>query len=336
MKKNIPITERINAGLFKQKGLKVTEPLLNVGPAGVFGRAETRDIPSPSKMKRGYSMKPSPLKQTATDEPKVTDDKEVTASYKSTTFTDAKETAGENKPDSSEKRPYVGKSKDACSAEYIKKNGEAACTRWKNMTKKEQDAANTTIKPGGKTGTKKTCEPGFKLVGDKCEKTVTKEKKVYTRDQGDTMTAIERSNSERAGKRSNRRVKGSQRKIDRANRRSGAIDPSTIKKDKDGKVTDKGKVYDKKKQRNARKLAEAKANNKLLKASSAGALAQTKSNRSIRARKTGTVKSASRVADKGQDSSLAAVAAATDKKNTGNPRPGEENKTNPRSNQRKE
>ena len=72
MKKNIPITERINAGLFKQKGLKVTEPLLNVGPAGVFGRAETRDIPSPSKMKRGYSMKPSPLKQTATDDKEVT------------------------------------------------------------------------------------------------------------------------------------------------------------------------------------------------------------------------------------------------------------------------
>jgi hypothetical protein len=325
MKKNIPITERINAGLFKQKGLKVTEPLLNVGPAGVFGRAETRDIPSPSKMKRGYSMKPSPLKQTATDKPKVKDDKEVTRVIKSKTVQDAKETAGKNTPDVVTKRKYVGAANDACSAEYIKKNGKAACTEYNNLPKEKKDAANTKTVKGKKKPPVKTCEPGFKMVDGKCEKTVTEEKKVYTRDQGDTMTAIERSNSERAGKRSNRRVKGSQRKIDKANRKSGAINPDT------------GKAYDKKKQRNARNLAEAKANNKMLKASSAGALAQTKSNRSIRARKTGTVKSASRVADKGQDSSLAAVAAATDKKNTGNPRPGEENKnTNPRANQRKE
>jgi hypothetical protein len=318
MKKNIPITERINAGLFKQKGLKVTEPLLNVGPAGVFGRAETRDIPSPSKMKRGYSMKPSPLKQTATDKPKVKDDKEVTRVIKSKTVQDAKETAGKNTPDVVTKKKYVGAANDACSAEYIKKNGKAACTEYNNLSEKKKTAANTTTVKGKKKPPVKTCEPGFKMVDGKCEKTVTEEKKVYTRDQGDTMTAIERSNSERAGKRSNRRVKGSQRKIDKANRKSGAINPDT------------GKAYDKKKQRNARKLAEAKANNKMLKASSAGALAQTKSNRSIRARKTGTVKSASRVADKGQDSSLAAVAGATDKKNTGGTRAGEEDKTNPR------
>lgn len=332
MKKNIPITERINAGLFKTKGLKVTEPLLNVGPAGVFGRAETRDIPSPSKMKRGYSMKPSPLKQTATDKPKVKDDKEVTRVIKSKTVQDAKETAGKNTPDVVTKKKYVGAANDACSAEYIKKNGKAACTKYNNLSEKKKNAANTTTVKGKKKPVVKTCEPGFKMVDGKCEKTVTEEKKVYTRDQGDTMTAIERSNSERAGKRSNRRVKGSQRKIDRANRKSGAIDPSTIKKDKDGKaIKGSGKVYDKKKQKNARKLAEAKANNKMLKASSAGALAQTKSNRSIRARKTGTVKSASRVADKGQDSSLAAVTAATDKKNTGGTRAGEEDKkTNPR------
>ena len=58
--KNTPITARINTGLFNQKkGVK--EPLLDVGPAGVYGDNQTKDIPSPSK-KRGYAKR-SPLKQ---------------------------------------------------------------------------------------------------------------------------------------------------------------------------------------------------------------------------------------------------------------------------------
>ena len=63
--KNTPITARVNAGLFNQKK-GITEPLLNVGPAGVYGDNQTKDIPSPSK-KRGYSMAKkkvdSPIKQ---------------------------------------------------------------------------------------------------------------------------------------------------------------------------------------------------------------------------------------------------------------------------------
>lgn len=67
--KNTPITARINAGLFNQKG-GVTEPILNVGPAGVYGNNQTRDIPSPSKL-RGYSMKSSPFKQKNTTNPEL-------------------------------------------------------------------------------------------------------------------------------------------------------------------------------------------------------------------------------------------------------------------------
>ncbi len=67
-KKNIPITARVESGLFNQKkGVK--EPLLNVGPAGVHGNNQTRDIPSPSKL-RGFSMKKkteSPIKQVNTN-----------------------------------------------------------------------------------------------------------------------------------------------------------------------------------------------------------------------------------------------------------------------------
>lgn len=65
MSKNTPITARVSTGLFnKKKG--VTEPLLNVGQAGVHGNNQTRDIPSPSKIK-GYAMKSSPFKQVVTD-----------------------------------------------------------------------------------------------------------------------------------------------------------------------------------------------------------------------------------------------------------------------------
>lgn len=75
MSKNTPITARVSTGLFnKKKG--VTEPLLNVGKAGVHGNNQTRDIPSPSKIK-GYAMKSSPFKQ------KMVDGKPVEAKIKS-------------------------------------------------------------------------------------------------------------------------------------------------------------------------------------------------------------------------------------------------------------
>ena len=66
--KNTPITARVNAGLFNQKK-GVTEPLLGVGPAGVYGDNQTRDIPSPSKLK-GYPQR-SPLKQKLSKEKKL-------------------------------------------------------------------------------------------------------------------------------------------------------------------------------------------------------------------------------------------------------------------------
>jgi len=75
-KKNKPITARVSTGLFnKKKG--VTEPLLNVGQAGVHGNNQTRDIPSPSKIK-GYAMKASPFKQKKDPTPSpYSDEKEI-------------------------------------------------------------------------------------------------------------------------------------------------------------------------------------------------------------------------------------------------------------------
>ena len=54
MAKNIPITARVSRGLF---GQKATEPVLNVGQAGVYGNNITKGDPSPAKMMK------SPLKQ---------------------------------------------------------------------------------------------------------------------------------------------------------------------------------------------------------------------------------------------------------------------------------
>ena len=55
MAKNIPITARVGKGLF---GQKATEPVLNVGQAGVYGNNVTKGDPSPAKI-----MMKSPLKQ---------------------------------------------------------------------------------------------------------------------------------------------------------------------------------------------------------------------------------------------------------------------------------
>jgi hypothetical protein len=55
MAKNIPITARVSKGLF---GQKATEPVLNVGQAGVYGNNVTKGDPSPAKI-----MMKSPLKQ---------------------------------------------------------------------------------------------------------------------------------------------------------------------------------------------------------------------------------------------------------------------------------
>ena len=56
MSNNIPITARISKGLF---GQKVSEPILNVGAAGVSGNNQTSNAPSPNKMMS------SPAKQTS-------------------------------------------------------------------------------------------------------------------------------------------------------------------------------------------------------------------------------------------------------------------------------
>tara|TARA_R110002050_G_scaffold101129_1_gene209305 strand:+ start:87 stop:1121 length:1035 start_codon:yes stop_codon:yes gene_type:complete len=270
-KRNTPITARVNAGLFNQKK-GITEPLLNVGPAGVYGDNQTRDIPSPSKIK-GYSMKASPFKQA-----KVKADE---GDIKVITTEKGKDTT---------KKVTVPGTPGTENLDKLNKGKKDLGPDFK-PTQAQTDAANKEV-ADAKAKDIAAAKPTEKTVVVKGKDTERK-RPVQTKDTEDTQTARERSNTVRGGKRMNRKERQAQKKIDRLNRKSGAIDPSTIKKDKvTGKdIEGSGTKYDRKKQKNARLMKEAEDNKKLASASSEGAQRQAEQNRSISARKTGTLKS---------------------------------------------
>jgi len=267
-KRNTPITARVNAGLFNQKkGIK--EPLLNVGPAGVYGDNQTRDIPSPSKIK-GYSMKASPFKQ------KLTDPVET----KST------------KVDIEVIDPIITKGKPG--TENLDKLNEGKKDLGPNFkpTQAQTDAANKAVadaKAKDLEGAKdtKTCPEGSTLVNGKCQKSkeTTTKKTSLTKDAEDTQTARERSNTVRGGKRMNRKEKNAA--IREAKAQAKIDNPDDRKARKKAVKSAKNKA----------KLTQAQKDRKLAAASGAGAQRQAEQNRSISARKTGTVKSEARVVE---------------------------------------
>ena len=247
-KKNVPITARVNAGLFNQKK-GVTEPVLNVGPAGVYGNNQTKNIPSPSK-KRGYTMKASPFKQKA-DEGDI---KVITQD-----------------PDTKKEVTVKGKDKKVYTPPKRTKEGDEAYAKLTPEQRKAQDD--------------KYKKKNTKVVKGKDEKkTVTvkgkkREKPVQTRDAEDTQTARERSNTVRGGKRMNRKEKNAAIKEAKA---QAKIDNPDDRKARRKAV---------KKAKNQAKLTQAQKDRKLAAASGAGAQRQAEQNRSISARKTGTLKS---------------------------------------------
>ena len=264
-KKNTPITARVNAGLFNQKK-GITEPLLGVGPAGVYGNNQTRDIPSPSKM-RGYAKR-SPLKQEKLKDPVVTKATKTDIEVIDPVKTKGKETTVYTPPTTTPEgdKAYAAKTqaeKDAQDAKYIK---------------------NNTKKTKGKDT--QTCPDGSTLVNGKCQKTKKTETKKtsLTKDAEDTQTARERSNTVRGGSRMNRKTK------------NNSIKEAKAQAKKDG-LKGKAKRDYVKNAKNDAKLAQAKSNKALTSASAAGAQRQAEQNRSISARKTGTVKSEARVVE---------------------------------------
>jgi hypothetical protein len=292
-KKNTPITARVNAGLFNQKK-GITEPLLDVGPAGVYGNNQTRDIPSPSKM-RGYAKR-SPLKQENKSKADEGDIKVITNVKGKDTTKEVPGTPGTSNYDA------------AVAAEGTKQVDPKKITP-------EMTAKANKKRADAKAADVAAAKPKTVVVKGKDEK---RERPVQTRDSEDTQTARERSNTVRGGKRMNKKERQSQKKIDRLNRKSGAIDPSTIKKDKEGNdIKDSGTKYDRKKQKTARLMKEAKDNRALASASSDGAQRQAEQNRSISARKTGTMKSNSRVVDTSDQSSANVTKNANESANGG-------------------
>ena len=230
--KNTPITARINTGLFNQKkGVK--EPLLDVGPAGVYGDNQTKDIPSPSKMK-GYSMKASPFKQ------KVGINV-LTKKQTGSTF----EKGEENKKDVYD----TGKSLKGLNQEQLD---------WRTNKIKELGGIDQYhAKYGSKTKGKKTgsqvgdgtFKPDKEIKGKTSESNKFTANK--TRDKGDSQTALDRRNVIRSGKIGARTEKDAQRKTDRGLRRSGAINPAT------------NKPYNKRDQRLARNATQDATNLKI-------------------------------------------------------------------------
>ena len=265
-KKNTPITARVNAGLFNQKK-GITEPLLGVGPAGVYGNNQTKDIPSPSKM-RGYAKR-SPLKQEKLKDPVVTKATKTDIEVIDPVKTKGKETTVYTPPTTTPEgdKAYAAKTqaeKDAQDAKYIK---------------------NNTKKTKGKDT--QTCPDGSTLVNGKCQKTKKTETKKtsLTKDAEDTQTARERSNTVRGGSRMNRKEKNAA--VKEAKAQAKIDNPDDRKARRKAVKTAKNKA----------KLTQAQKDRKLAAASGAGAQRQAEQNRSISARKTGTVKSEARVVE---------------------------------------
>jgi hypothetical protein len=159
MAKNIPITARVSKGLF---GQKVSEPVLNVGKAGVSGNNATRNIPSPTKQQKNPASKKE----------------ESTSSYQ-------------------EGGDMFGVHVSKGAGSIIKGNtrveytppthtaeGDAAYAK---MTKAEQAAADKKYR---ERNTKIVQEPDKKSEGEKVVTTAKGE--LFTKDKGDAQTAYDR------------------------------------------------------------------------------------------------------------------------------------------------
>ena len=253
-KKNTPITARVNAGLFNQKK-GITEPLLNVGPAGVYGDNQTRDIPSPSKIK-GYSMKASPFKQKADE-----GDIKVIKIEKGKDTTKKITVPGTPGTENLDK---LNKGKIDLGPDFKPTKEQTARANKAVAEAKAKDIA--AAKP-----TEKTI-----VVKGKDKK---RERPVQTKDAEDTQTARERSNTVRGGKRMNRKEK------------NAAIREAKAQAKIDNPDDRKARRKAVKSAKNKAKLTQAQKDRKLAAASGAGAQRQAEQNRSISARKTGTLKS---------------------------------------------
>jgi len=269
MKKNVPITQRAEVKTNSKN--KVEEPLLNVGPAGVYGNNQTRKIPSPAKQKAKKKIK-SPAKQKKKDN-KVTN----TEVFTSTSAGEKIQIAGKEK-----QRIRTAKDVGVSQAKVNKYNLDKYGTT--NPTKEGK------IKGGGNLIGTGEFEKDTEIEGKPKEKTTSSTETVRVRDTGDSQTALSRRQTIRGGKVGTRveykgKVKAARAKFNNMSKAE--------KKAKGGRSAYMRKV------KNEAKEVRANKNSKLGAAAAKGAKAQADENKSSLSGQTNNVKSASRDQDKG-------------------------------------
>jgi hypothetical protein len=208
MANNTPITARISKGLFGKSSSKVTEPLLNVGPAGVSGNNQTKDIPSPSKMKSAFKMMSSPFKQTVNDKPlkdtTVTknEDKETKSSEEvtSTSYKTGSLT-GKKEPQMSPAEWAAYTAAESVGDKLYRKN-------FSEVKRGIRNAPTESTKKETIETTKKTPQPD-----------TVEDANILTKDKGDAQTSQDRRGNIRSGKVVARQEKRATIKEDRLQRK---------------------------------------------------------------------------------------------------------------------
>ena len=207
MSKNIPITARVNKGSVNNK---VTEPLLNVGPAGVEGNNQTSKIPSPAKMKS------SPFKQQANPLSK-------NSSNDSKTYEAGGKMYNINKSGSAG-TIIKGKEITVPGEKYVPNEN----AWWRSRKKKKKAAHNKKVKSDPKYQSKVVKGPD--TVGPGTEQINSSEATLYTKDKGDAQTALDR----RGNIRNIKNLTGQEKRNDMRTLRGGGF------KDETGNVIEKG------------------------------------------------------------------------------------------------
>ena len=276
-KKNVPITQRAEVKTNSKN--KVEEPLLNVGPAGVYGNNQTRKIPSPAKQtaKQKKNLPTAIVKAIAAKSPakqKKTDNK-VT----NTEILKTKSAGGKIKQEILKER----------GDDYDGSGGYASKADWAKFLKTPKGKAYT-AKTKEKVGTGK-----FKEVDDPKPKTKTTSstETVRVKDTGDSQTALSRRQTIRGGKVGTRVEMQGKVKSARAKYKN----MTKAEKEKAG-----GRTKYMRKVKNDAKIVRADKNSALGAASAKGAQAQADQNKSALSGQTGNVKSASRDKDRGDNS----------------------------------
>jgi hypothetical protein len=180
MSNNIPITARISKGLF---GQKVSEPILNVGAAGVSGNNQTSNAPSPNKMMSAPAkQKKNPLE--GGDETTSNSGMISGSRYRSTNastnagqiLTTTSTVPGTSNVDA------LNKGKKNLGSKYVPSAAETARANKELADAKAKDASTST------TTTKST--PASNVSGEA-------EGDIYVKDKGDAQSAYQRRSNVR-------------------------------------------------------------------------------------------------------------------------------------------